>query len=229
MISCPCFHPSFTTSAASLFLLLFWNTPSADAQAALDWRVLTSTGVVQMRAESALAWSEVKTGHTLQLKTTLRSGKNSNARLQNAEGKIFVLPGHAQIVAHELQQYTREEVVLALTALELQRLPTRGAPTQSPKSAFILHGAAPDSATSNMLADKYIQQEERGAFALFEQGYLGGFILKWNRLTHLFPAISSERAESALIEAYTALGMPLRAQQAREHFKQRRPQAALPE
>ncbi|MGH7450502.1 MAG: hypothetical protein ACRENG_04100, partial [bacterium] len=67
---------------------------------------------------------------------------------------------------------------------------------------------------------EYVRREERGALALFAQGYLAGFILKWNRLTSLFPACASEPAEAALVNAYQAMEMPFRMQQAQQRYQQ---------
>ncbi|NUO83967.1 hypothetical protein HUU05_28160 [candidate division KSB1 bacterium] len=220
---------NFTTSAAALILLLMWNLQSAHAQTESGWRVLASSGEVQIRAENAVTWSAVKTQHDLQRKATLRTGKNSHARLQNAAGKTFLLPEEAQIEIHELDEYRRTEIVLALTALDLQRLPLRKDSIKTSKSAFILHGAVSDNTDLQTNGELYIRLEENGTLALFEQGFLGGFILKWNRLLQLFPRASSENAEAALIKAYTTLGMPLRAQQARERFQRKWPHAILPE
>ncbi len=185
--------------------------------------LMTVSGDVQIRSANELDWVRAESGRVLHERATLRCGKAATAQIKAAGGKAFVLPENAQIEIRELWPFNREQVVLELTALEMQKLPAKRDSTKRPSSAFILHGTLPDSAgkEGDPGTLEYIRREERGALALFAQGYLAGFILKWNRLTSLFPACASEAAEAALIKAYQALEMPFRMQQAQQRYQQR--------
>jgi hypothetical protein len=183
------------------------------------------SGEVHVRGPNELTWARAESGRILRERETLRCGKAATAQIKIAGGKVFVLPENAQIEIRELRAFNREQVVLELTALELQKLPAKKDSAKRPSSAFILHGALSDSAEQKDDRSRleYIRCEERGALALFEQGYLAGFILKWNRLVGAFPAVASEAAEAALIKAYEAMEMPLRMQQAQQKYQQRWP------
>jgi hypothetical protein len=187
------------------------------------WVLLAVSGDVQIRGANELDWVRAESGRVLQERETLRCGKAATAQIKAADGKVLNLPENAQIEIRELRPLNREQVVLELTALELQKLPAKKDSTKRPSNAFILHGALPDSAgkEDGPSTLEYIRREERGALALFAQGYLAGFILKWNHLTSLFPACASEAAEAALIKAYQALEMPFRMQQAQQRYQQR--------
>jgi hypothetical protein len=183
--------------------------------------VIAVAGHVQVRAANALQWELLEKGRILQERETLRSDKTATARLRTPEGKIFALPENAQIEIRELRWRDRNQVVLELTALEMQKLPAKKDSTPKPPAAFILHGALPDSAMPAPEAEMrdYLHREERGALALFAQGYYAGFILKWNRLLSAFSNFASEPAEAALIKAYEIMGMPFRMEQARERYQ----------
>jgi hypothetical protein len=187
------------------------------------WVLTAVSGEVQVRGANELDWVRAESGRVLHERETLRCGKAATAQIKTAGGKVFVLPEDAQIEIRELRPFNREQVVLELTALEMQKLPVKKDSTQRPSSAFILHGARRDSAgkQNDPATLEYIRREERGALALFAQGYPAGFILKWTRLTSLFPACASEAAEAALIKAYQAMEMPFRMQQAQQRYQQR--------
>jgi hypothetical protein len=207
-------------STLFIFLTGCWGAALAQEEP----HVLTAvSGEVQIRGTDEIAWTHVKTGRVLHERETLRCGKAAMAQIRTAGGKVFVLPENAQIEVRELRSFNREHVVLELTALEMQKLPAKKDSIKRSSSAFILHGALPDSAGNerDVSTLEYIRREERGALALFAQGYLAGFILKWNRLTSLFPAHASEAAEAALVKAYQALDMPFRMQQAQRRHQQR--------
>ncbi|MGH7596968.1 MAG: hypothetical protein ACREOI_11490 [bacterium] len=187
------------------------------------WVLMTVSGEVQARGANELDWVRAESGRVLHERETLRCGKAATAQIKTAGDKVFILPENAQIEIRELRPFNREQVVLELTALEMQKLPAKKDSTKRQSNAFILHGALPDSAgkQDDPGTLEYMRCEERGALALFAQGYFAGFILKWNRLANLFPACASEPAEAALIKAYQIMGMPFRMQQAQQRFRQR--------
>jgi hypothetical protein len=203
-----------------IFLAGFWGAALAQDK---PWVLTAVSGDVQIRGANELDWVRAEGGRALHERETLRCGKAATAQIKTAGDKVFVLPENAQIEIRELRPFNREHVVLELTALEMQKLPVKKDSTKRPSSAFILHGVLPDSAGKEVGPGtlEYIRREERGALALFAQGYLAGFILKWNRLTSLFPACASEAAEAALVKAYQAMEMPLRMQQAQQRYQQR--------
>lgn len=206
----------------TLFIFLAGFLGAALAQEK-PWVLTAVSGDVQVRGANELDWVRAESGRILQDRETLRCGKAATAQIKAAGGKVFVLPEKAQIEIRELRSFNREQVVLELTALEMQKLPAKKDSTPKPASAFILHGILPDSAGKEGDPGilEYIRREERGALALFAQGYLAGFILKWNRLTSLFPACASEPAEAAMVKSYQALEMPFRMQQAQQRYQQR--------
>jgi hypothetical protein len=194
-------------------------------------RLLSVTGDIQVRRANALAWEPATVDRELAERETIRSGEASTARLLTFDGSVFTLPPNTQFEIHELRRMSRNEIVLELTAIELQKLPVRKVSPEQPQNVFILHGAMPDSAQPHEMSESrdYIQREERGALALFAQDYLAGFVLKWNRLLSAFPEHASQPAEIALIRAYRHLDMPFRLQQALKRFKQYWPNERLPD
>lgn len=210
----------------SFILIILSTSLFAQAQTC---RLLSATGEVQVRPANELNWELAASGRVFQNRETIRSGKASTAQIQTFDQEVFVLPENAQIEIRELQKLSRDEVVLELTALAMQNLPARKDSAKDQSSAFILHGTLPESLPQKNEAksSEYIRREERGALALFEQGYFAGFILKWKRLTSAFPDVASEPVEAALIKAYEEMEMPLRTQQANEQFKQRWPDSKL--
>jgi hypothetical protein len=203
-----------------IFLAVTFGTALAQEK---PYVLMAVSGDVQIRGANEVDWGRAEGGRVLQERETLRCSKAATAQIKTDGGKIFILPEDAQIEIRELRSLNREQVVLELTALEMQKLPAKKDSTKRPASAFILHGTLPDSARkeSDQVTLAYMRREERGALALFTQGYLAGFILKWNRLTSLLPACASEPAEAALIEAYQAMAMPFRMQQAQQRYRQR--------
>jgi len=75
--------------------------------------------------------------------------------------------------------------------------------------ASMLHGAIADKA-EEIKSQNYWSLEINGALALFDQGYIAGFIIKWNKLLHAFSNIKSAKGEQALAEAYKIMNMPAR-------------------
>ena len=193
--------------------------------------LISVSGNTEVRGENELNWEPAQNGRIFKERETIRTAGAATARIQTSEGEVFVLSNDAQIEARDLRKLGRDEVVMELTAMALQHLPS-GKDTASFRekpSAFILHGNLPENRESQASKESqsYLKNEERGALALFEQSYFAGFILKWNRLLNAFPEFASEPVEAALIQAYDKMGMPLRKQQALERFKQRWPNSTL--
>jgi len=130
------------------------------------------------------------------------------AKIETYDGSVFHLPANAQIEIRDLKKMTRNDVIMELTALELQKLPPKKQSDEK-NTAFILHGSLQDSMTTKE-KQHYIFIETNGALSLFEQGYVAGFIIKWNRLLNTFPKVSSKTAIRALIKAYEIMAMPAR-------------------
>lgn len=219
-------------NAWALARLIIFVTGIANVASAGDnsCQLLSVNGEIQVRRSNTLAWEPATVEGLLEARETVRSGDASTARLLTFDGSIFTLPPNTQFEIHELRRMSRDELVLELTALDLQKLPVRKFAPENQPGAFILHGELPDSAgqREGSKSGDYIQCEERSALALFAQGYLTGFVLKWNRLLSAFPEHTSQPAEIALIQAYKQLDMPFRLQQARERFQQHWPNARLP-
>lgn len=188
--------------------------------------VLSVSGDIQVRQANQLDWQPVNEGFTLNVRETIRGVTGSSARISTFEDRVFVLLGSSQIEVRELQKLNRDDVVMELTALEMQKLPVKMESPNNRQSAFVLHGSLPSEMEKSKV-DKpkaeYIQLEKQGAISLFEQGFIGGYIIKWNRLVSLFPNIRSEKEEAALIKAYQEMKMPFRMRQAIQRFKARWP------
>jgi hypothetical protein len=194
-----------------------------------SFTLLATNGEVQVRPANALHWEPAAGSHVFGYRETIRTGRASTAQIKTPGGSVFILPENSQIEIRELQKLSRDDVVLELTALAMQNLPARKDSLKKPSSAFVLHGAPPESLTQEDRANSsdYVLREQQGALALFEQGYLSGFILKWNHLVSAFPKTASEQVEAALIQAYEAMEMPARAQQAIQQFEKHWPNSKL--
>lgn len=174
------------------------------AQATEPCKVLNFEGNVEFREPHQNDWQPASKGLVLEDKTTLRSYAGS-AKIRDYSGKEFILPASAQIVVNELMPLSRNDIIRELTAMELQKLPAEK--KSSSQNGFVLHGSEPAPANREAL-DAYFQLEENGAYSLYSQGYMAGFILKWNRLKTLMPQATSERIETALTDAYQKMQMP---------------------
>jgi hypothetical protein len=170
--------------------------------------VLSVTGEIEIRAPYQTEWKQATEDFSLTDRTTIRSYRNSAAKIKTYNGDIFTLPSSAQIEIQQLHKLNRNEVVLELTALDLQRLPLQSGQNKD-SEAFILHGAIQDK-ENNDESQKYISLELNGALALFEQGFISGFIIKWKKLLNAFPNIKSENVQKALGESYKIMKMPKR-------------------
>ena len=175
------------------------------AQTTETCEVLTLEGNVEFREPHENAWQPASQGLLLEDKTTLRSSAGS-ARIKDYSGKEFILPASAQIIVNELRPLSRNDIIRELTAMELQKLPAER--NSSSQNGFVLHGSDPALQNQDAL-DAYFELEENGAYSLYTQGYMAGFILKWHRLKTLMPEVTSERIEIALAEAYQQMQMPI--------------------
>ncbi len=191
--------------------------------------VLDVRGEVKIRPVNESEWAAVSEGRILENRETIRSGSLATARIAAFDGSIFQLSENAQIEPRELQHRDRNEIVMELTALELLKLPSQQKRPNLNQSAFVLHGTLPDSGSwgSKKELEIYLQLEKQGAMALYEQGFIAGFIIKWNRLASIFPEARSERAEAALIKAYAKMDMPYRMRKAIVAFKKHWPDSDL--
>ena len=136
-----------------IFLAACWSMTLAQEK---PWALMTVSGDVQVRGANELDWVRAENGRVLHARETLRCGKAATAQIKAAGGKVFVLPENAQFEIRELRPFNREQVVLELTALELQKLPAKKGSTPKPASTFILHGAfptAPENKTIRQRSD----------------------------------------------------------------------------
>ncbi len=108
-------------------------------------RLISVMGEVQVRGANELSWEVAAGDRIFQNRETIRSGKASTAKIQAFDESVFVLPENAQIEIRELQRLSRDQVVLELTALAMQKLPVRKDSLKGQSSAYILHGASPES------------------------------------------------------------------------------------
>jgi hypothetical protein len=165
-------------------------------------------GQIEMREPYQTEWKQATENVILADRTTIRSYHNSSAQIKTYTDDVFTLPSNAQIEIQELRQLDRNQIVLELTALDLQKLPAK-ADSIKDNTAFILHGSLMDK-VNDEASQNYISLEISGAMALFDQGYIAGFIIKWHKLSHAFSNIKSEKGEQALAEAYRIMNMPAR-------------------
>jgi hypothetical protein len=199
---------NFQEYAMKTIILLFFlcgNLFSSNPQNCL---VLSVTGKTEIRAPYQTEWKRATEDFILTDRTTIRSYRNSAVKIKTYNGDIFTLPSSAQIEIQQLRKLNRNEVVLELTALDLQKLPLQSDQDKD-SEIFILHGAIQDK-ENNDESQKYISLEINGALALFDQGFIAGFIIKWKKLLNAFPNIKSEKAKQALIESYNIMKMPKR-------------------
>lgn len=169
-----------------------------------QYLLLSSTGIIKIRNPFDIEWTNVQPGAILQERTMLRSNSNSQARIKTPDGRFFTLPQNSQVEIQDLKKRDKYQLMLELTALELQRLPTKKdiSPATNP---YILHGE--DITTISQADIQYIQREEKGAIALFEQGFISGFILKANRMITFFPGYNLSQLKKFLMTAYQMMGM----------------------
>jgi len=170
--------------------------------------VLSFQGEIEVREPYQKEWKPVPVGAILEDRETIRSQNNSSAKIKTFDGSFFSLPANAQIEIGELKKLDKNDVIMELTILEVQKLPQHVEPSKR-NNAFILHGSLPDSVNAQDIQN-YVSMETNGALALFNQGYISGFIIKWNKLITIYPNIKSEQAEAALIKAYKLMDMPAR-------------------
>ena len=169
-------------------------------------QLVSFQGRIEMRSGFEDQWISVTENQLLETRVTVRTGSKSGAVLQSFDGSVFRLPENAQIEMEDLKKKTRNEVIMALTALELQKLPG-SRDQEKPAQAFVLHGALPVP-ESPEARDAYLFLEENGAVALYDQGFVSGFILKWNRLHYQFPDVVLSRADILIESAYEQMEMP---------------------
>jgi hypothetical protein len=178
------------------------------SQTVHDFCLIESTsGVVELREPFGEAWQSVTNGTKLIEGQTIRTDKNGKVRIRTFDQSIMELPSLAQIEVRDMKRMTRDDLILELTALELQQLPNPENRDNSER-AFVLHGAPYESATK--VPESVIQQEDNGAMALYEQGFIPGFILKWNRWRMAFPELTLPNADQAISKAYEQMDMPAR-------------------
>jgi hypothetical protein len=173
-----------------------------------NYILLTVQGEIEVREPFQKDWQSAFDGLNLHERMTIRSQSRSSATIRACDGSVFQLPPESQIESGELKRMTRDDVIMELTALEMQKLPKKNG-TFKQQTAFVLHGSITDTMDLDN-CEQYIQLEKNGALALFRQNYFAGFIIKWNRLKCAFPNLKSEKVNYALIRAYQIMDMPVR-------------------
>lgn len=191
-------------------LLLFFILASELFSAPLEQAcvVLSFQGEIEVREPYQKDWKPVPIGAILEDRETIRCQNNSSAKIKTFDGSFFTLPANAQIEIGELKKLDKNDVIMELTILEVQKLPQQVEPSKR-NNAFILHGSLPDSVNVEEIQN-YVSMETNGALALFNQGFISGFIIKWNKLTTIYPNVSSEKTKAALIKACKLMDMPAR-------------------
>lgn len=190
-----------------LFLLFAVIAPLLWGQSA-KCELISQEGQVRIRPAYQEGWSAIREGDTLASLATVWTSHGSRAVFKTGDGSEFILPANARIEIRELKQLSRDEVIMELTALELQKLPGSDE-TERPARAFVLHGSPPEIDDENSRL-RYLTLEENGAVALFEQGFISGFIIKWNRLHYQFPGVKLSEADRLIESAYEQMNMPAR-------------------
>jgi len=193
--------------------------PTALLFAAEDDCVVQSLeGGVQIREPFQNDWVTARQGIVLKDHTTIRSLRNGRARIRAYSGESFVLPPAAQIEARDLRQLSREDLMMELTAIEMQKLPQRNEQTR-PESALVLHGRVNETKDLESIRKEFVDLETNGARSLYHQGFISGFIVKVNRLMIQFPEEQFLGLATEVIEAYDFLQMPARKQAFLERMK----------
>lgn len=189
------------------------------------FRIDNLGGDIRYRTAFATEWIIIQKNTILQEHDMIRSGPGASANIHGPDNAIFRFPEMAQIEMRELLPMTRNELVMALTALEILELPGKAEKPQN-QSAFILHGKRlSDSIHTEKGFFEYVKLEENGALALFEQRFLSGFIFKCNKLKRLYPEFQLKDLQLALIKAYDEMEMPFRKEKELQDFNTRWPEA----
>jgi hypothetical protein len=189
-----------------LFVLLLVS--SSLSSGTEECSIISLKGKIEIRQPYQEAWNVASVGEALKDRVTIRSHDLASAKIKTFDGSIFYLPPSAQIEIRNLMKLDRNQVIMELTVLDMQKLPRRNDPATN-ETALILHGSSKEDRDMDF-DQKYITMEMNGAMALFDQDYLPGFVIKWNQLKSAFPHVISEKAEKALMEAYQKLGMEKR-------------------
>ena len=176
-----------------------------------DCVVQSLEGGVQIREPFQNDWVRAKKGIVLKDHSTIRSQSNGRARIRTYSGEPFVLPPEAQIEVSDLRQLSREDLMMELTAIEMQKLPEQNQETKA-ETALVLHGAVHETRDLEAIRKEFVELETNGALSLFHQGFISGFIVKANRLMVQFPEENFLDLAAELIQAYDAMKMPSRKQ-----------------
>lgn len=210
---------------AMIFLFLTCSLYAQDPYC----QVRSIAGDVEVREANQTAWKPLNESRTLKERETIRTGRGGTAKINSFNGEVFTLPESAQIEVRDLRRLSRNDIVMELTGIELQRLPaSKDAPILN-QTSFVLHGSQPTK-TENVKTDEfaaYVNRQITGMLSLFKQGFVAGFIIKWNRFANANPEVTSEEVEAILIRAYKSFKMPFRMKEAAQQFKQKWPDSNL--
>jgi len=168
-------------------------------------------GEVQWRERTARNWQRATANLTLPKSAAIRTMQNGRVVLRTYYGIEFSLPENAELDTYELSPFSREELVMELTALELQSLPEKKNNPMDESTDFVLHGAMSDSGQSSETM-AFRKRQMNGLLALYKQGFYAGFILKYYQLELLFPDLNDPALRQALLVSFEKMNMPARYQ-----------------
>jgi hypothetical protein len=172
--------------------------------------VLSIQNQVEIRQPFEQAWQKASIGTLLKDRETIKCGASSYTKLKAYDGRIFTLGPYSQIETRDLIKLDQNDLVMELTALELQKLPKEKGKLEKPE-AFILHGSADDLEKSKSVElERYVKLEQNGALALYLQNFVPGFILKYNRFSFNCPNFKSQKLDKALMESLKKMNLTAR-------------------
>lgn len=190
-------------------ILIFLLSTIVLAQKSRYVVILSLEDKVVVREAYSDEWKDAFVGMVLDNREAIKCGASSSAKLKSHDGRIFTLPANAQINVDELENLDRYQLVMHLTALELQKLPRKKNTPERP-DAFIVHGKIANEQNGFGKVRRYIELEENGARALYSQKFIPGFILKWSSFSSFFPEHRNSELDNALIDSFEKMNLPTR-------------------
>jgi hypothetical protein len=186
--------------------------------------VLEPTGKTLVRRGFENAWQLCTAGTLLKENDALRTESRAAVKIKTTAPVLFNLPENSLVETRELKTYSRAELVLLLTALELSELAPAKPQMSPPAGAFVIHGAGQAEALIDSTAvQNYLNYELNGLEALAAQGVWAGVILKIKKLEKYESLQTSETLGFYYTLACHHLGLVRRFAEAKRDYLQQFP------
>jgi len=144
---------------------------------------LEPTGKTLLRRGFENAWQLCTAGTLLEENDALRTESRAAVKIKTTEPALFHLPENSLVETRELKTYSRSELVLLLTAMELSELAPAKPELAPPAGAYVIHGAGQaDASVDSTAMQNYLDYELNGLEALAAQEVWAGVILKIKKL-----------------------------------------------